>query len=273
MNSTLTISNQNTEIANQEQVFDALVKSAPSATVPYIEALRSNLIKESSDKEIKAALSAGINKAIFNMGHPSKDLTELSAMIEELLRDVKSLLGTLTTGEIVLACQNGSKEAYGQNFGVNVSSVLRWMMGLLNDLKRHEAKKALLEANTPKEEPKKETTEEEWKDLAISAFEKFKANGVYEDWGNIIYLFLERKGILNFSNERKAEIKRIVENRELAKLSAPLSMEEKRSFDKLKDQLLSGSMDLKGKCRREALLIYFKELDEMGLAMEDLLHD
>ena len=230
-------------------------------------------MKHSDDNEIKAALSRGINSAIFSMGHPSKGVPELTLMINMLLSDVKFLGSTLTLGELLLMCQNGSKEAYGQNFGVNVATVNKWMMGMISDMKRQAAKKSLYEASIPKEETLKEVSEEEFTRLSIEAFNKFKTTGVYEDWGNIIYLFLERKGLLNYSNERKAEILQIVKNRELTRLSAPLSMEEKRGFDRLKDQLLSGSMDLKGKCRREALLIYFKELVEMDMSLEDLLHD
>jgi len=256
---------------NQE-LLQIAVKTSPALTT-YLNALDSPLVKDSDDNAIKAALSQGINSAIFIMGHPSKGVDELSMMINELLRDVKFVGSTLTLSELVLMCQNGSKEAYGQNFGVNVSTINKWMMGMIGDMKRQAAKKSLYDASIPKEETPKEVSDQEWIRLSIEAFDKFKKSGVYEDWGNIIYLFLERKGLLNYSNERKAEIKEIVQNRELQRLSAPLSMEEKRSFERLKDQLLSGSMDLKGKCRREALLIYFAELAEMEISLEDLLND
>lgn len=266
MNNTLQLSSPNREL------LQIAVKTSPALTT-YLNALDSPLVRDSVDAAIKATLSKGISSAIFIMGHPAKPVTEMELMINELLSDVKFVGSTLTLSELVLMCQNGAKESYGQNFGVNVTTVNKWMMGLIGDMKRQAAKKSLYDASLPKSEPPKEVSESEWVRLSIEAFEKFKESGVYEDWGNIIYLFLERKGLLNYSNERKAEIKNIVENRELARLSAPLSMEEKRSFDRLKNDLLSGSMDLKGKCRREALLIYFKELAEMEISLEDLLNE
>lgn len=256
----------------QVSILEASKESNPGI-VPFLDAFNSKLVRDASDSEILITLAEIVSKTTFDAGNTPKSSEEIKALIGSLLPDCKMFFKTLTLDELKLAANRGVRGMYGDMIGVSVASLSKVFNGYMADMKRQEAKKALIEANTPKEEPPKEVSESEWVRLSIEAFEKFKESGVYEDWGNIIYLFLERKGLLNYSNERKAEIKRIVENRELARLSAPLSMEEKRNFEKLKDQLLSGSMDIKGKCRREALLIYFKELDEMGLAMEDLLYE
>lgn len=246
-------------------------KESNPTIVPFLEAFNSILVRDCNDSDILKTLLEIVTKTTFDAGNTPKSQQEVEGILGALLPDVKLFFKTLTLAELKLAANRGVRGMYGEMIGVSVASLSKVFNGYMGDMKRQEAKKALLEANTPKEVPPKDVTDEEWSQLAIEAFEKFKKAGFYEDWGNIIYLFLERKGLLNYSNERKAEIKRSVENRELARLSAPLSMEEKRSFDRLKDQLLDGSLDLKGKCRREAIQIYFGELVEMGMNLEDLL--
>ena len=268
MNNTLTVYQQ-----DNTAIIWKLTPTVETSVKPYLEALNGKRVMDSTDNEIKAALSTGINKAVFNLGQQAKDIVELSAMINELLGEVKTFCKAFTLAEIVLACQNGAKEAYGQNYGINVAGVMRWMMGLLNDMKRQTAKKLLQDANTPKTEPKKELTDLERKVLAIEAFEKFKTCGRYDDWGNLIFFYLERIGLLNYSNERKAEIKKTVEKKELERLSAPISLEEKRKFEREAEGILNGTADLKAKCRREALVMYFSELIELGIELSDELNE
>lgn len=258
-----------TQSSNSELSLAA--KNNNPAIVPFLEAFNSKMVKDCTDKEILHVLNDIVTKAIFEGGFGGKGEVDSLMIITALLPDCKLFFKTLTLDELKLAANRGVRGIYGDMFGVSVASLSKVFNGYMGDMKRQEAKRVLIEASAPKVEAPKEVSETEWVRLSIEAFNKFKKSGVYEDWGNIIYLLLERKGLLNYSNERKAEIKQIVEKRELARLSAPLSMEEKRSFDRLKDQLLSGSMDLKGKCRREALLIYFRELAEMEMSLEEVL--
>lgn len=267
MNNTLTVYQQdNTAIIRQ------ITPTAEASLKPYLEALNDKRVMDSTDDEIKAALSAGIHKAIFNLGQQPKSLGEITLMNNELVGEVKNFCKAFTLTEIVLACQNGAKEAYGQNFGINVATVMRWMMGLLNDMKRQSAKKLIADYSKPKEEKPKELTDAERKSLALEAFEKFKKTGNYTDWGNVIFNYLERIEVLNFSNERKAEIKEIVKQKEIERLSAPLSLEEKRKFDREILDILNGVEDLKSKCRKEALNIYFSELVELEMELSDLIN-
>jgi len=256
----------------QQSIIEVAKQTNP-AIVPFVDAFNSKYVRDAEDSEILVTLAEIVSKTTFDAGNTPKPKEEIKAIIGALLPDVKLFFKTLTLDELKLAANRGVRGMYGEMFGVSVASLSKIFNGYMGDMKRQEAKRALIDANTPKDETPKEVTDEEFARLSIEAFQKFKTTGVYEDWGNIIYLFLERKGLLNYSNERKAEIKLIVEKKEMAKLSAPLSMEEKRSFERLKDQLLSGSMDLKGKCRREALLIYFTELSEMEMSLEDLLNE
>lgn len=52
-----------------------------------------------------------------------------------------------------------------------------------------------------------EQFEEEMKDLCISSFRRYRNCGKLIDCGNVMYRFLVRNGLLNFSEERKKEIR------------------------------------------------------------------
>lgn len=233
---------------------------------PYLNALKSKRVLESSDAEIVETISKAVSQATFDMGHKPKEEIEYKLMIASILDEIKISFIAFTLGELNLACKRGSQGAYGENMGINVVGVIKWLNGYKNDLNAQKAKKEIIDASHVKEAPK-ELTDEDRKELSLSAFERFKNTGVYEDYGNIVYLFLERIGNINFTDERKLEMKTEVMKNELTTLSAPLSLEEKRKFDRQKQEILDGSMDLKAKCRRYALHVYFKELVEMGLEL------
>jgi len=283
MSNTLVISNQETQIVSRERVIRSIVSNTTPQIIPYLEALDYNLIKNCEDREIKAALSEGINKAIFNMGHPAKDLFELTAMIRELLQDVKSLLGTLTTGEIILACQNGSKEVYGQNFGVNVATVLRWMMGLMNDTKRHEAKKAYYEAMNTQEKP--EISESELiktrNEIILKAFEKYQSTGMYDDLGNYVYGCLKKIGVIQYTGKEVRDfIVQAIENlkeRKVLFLSCCTDLAEgrkvKRDLDHLNKEEIEVTPEIQIEAKRIMLFATFDHLIFEDENLSDLLNE
>lgn len=176
---------------------------------------------------------------------------------------------TLTLEDLSLAGHRGAMGFYGEFFGVSAVTILKWFNNFLVDPKRHDAKRLLLPVEPKQIE--RTLSDKDRKELVLTAFEKFKNAGHYEDWGNLVYNFLEAKELITYSNARKAEIKETVMQIELERLSAPVSLDEKRTFDREKNALLEGRTDLKSKCKRYALNIYFSELTEMRQELTDLL--
>lgn len=234
---------------------------------PFLSALNSKKVDESADLEVLIAISEGISQAIFNLGHQAKNDSEYKQLCNTVFTKVRHRFAMLTLDEIKLACEYGAEGVYGEVMGVNVIQILKWLNGFKADLKRHNAKKELLLAQEVKEEPK-EVTEEKSIEIALNAFETYKRKGNYDDYGNIIYDFLERKKVINFSDQRKNEIKEAVLKMELTRLSAPLNLDEKRRFEREKNDLLNNPKDLKGMFKRHALNVFFADLCEMGADLE-----
>ncbi len=255
-------------IKSTEQAFSLVLKRTKEIELkPFLSALNSKKVVDCVDSEIMMSISAGVAKAIFDLGHQAKDVTEYQQMCNSIFIKVRRRFGMLTLDEIKLACEYGSEGAYGDVMGVNVVQVTKWLQAFVADLRRIKAKKELLASQESKPE-QKQLTESDYTNLALSAFDKYKETGYYNDYGNIIYNFLERSGIINFCDQRKKEIKEAVLKEEIERFSTPINLYEKRRFEREKSEILDGMLGLAGKCKKHALLVYFSELLSMGMELE-----
>lgn len=262
MSNTLKIYESQQEISKFEQA----AQSAKPAVIPFIHALNSATVRNSADEDIKISLHEGISVAIFDLGH-TKPAGEKEMMIVSLLPQVKSELANITLGEIKLFCKLGAQEKYGENMGVNVVAVLRWLHAGMVDAGRVQAKQAI---NPPEPLPKAlDYSRKDWIDRICLAFEKYKEMGFYHDFGNPLYDFLEKEGFINFTVERKNEIKAqflAKENDRLtAKLETTKATEDRTRLQKDIERLRSGQEDLRSKLKREALQVFFQDCVDVDL--------
>lgn len=234
---------------------------------PFLAALDSKKVAQSTESEIACTLSQAVTKAFFYLNYKPKSSEEYGLIIDALLSEVVQHFKGLTLEEIKLACLHGSKGYYGDVMGIGVAQVLKWLDMFMADSRRIKARKELSIARESKQECK-QLTNDDYKNLALNAFEQYKKTGHYDDYGNIIYNFLEREDIINFCSQRKKEIKNTVLELELKKRSTPFNIDEKRRFEREKNEILNGFGGLAGKCKRYALQVYFSELLEMGMELE-----
>jgi hypothetical protein len=248
----------------------AISKAKTPDLIPFIKAQDSLKVHQATDDQIEEKLISVISTTVFELGQQPRSTQDLLMMSQSLLPEVKSMFSNLTLEELSLSAHQGAMGYYGEFFGVNPVTLLKWFNSMLMDMKRQNAKRLLLEEPKPLQ-IERSLSDKERIQVAITAFEKFKTAGTYEDWGNLVYNFLESKELITYTNERKEQMKLQVLAKELERLSAPVTLDEKRTFDREKNRLLEGQTDLKGKCKRHALNIYFSELVEMGQELKDLI--
>lgn len=234
---------------------------------PFLQALNSPKVYESTDEEVILTLVKAVLTATHRLKREVEEDEEYEQLAGSILREVREDFHMLTLDEIKLACIRGSKGLFGEVFAISAVQILQWLGAFKVDQNRHRAKKQLILAQEVKIEPR-EVTDEDSKKLALNAFNRYKKTGKYEDYGNIIYHFLEKKGVINFCNQRKNEIKEAFLKMELTRLSAPLNLDEKRRFEREKNDLLNNPKDLKGMLKRHALNVFFADLCEMGTELE-----
>lgn len=268
MTTTLKIYEDQQAVSKYEQA----EKTVKPAVIPFVQALNSDTVRQSPDEEIKIALHEGVSIAIFDLGH-TKDKQEKEMIVESVLPQVKIELANITLLEIKLFCKLGAQGKYGENMGINVVAVLRWLHAGMQDAARFQAKQAI---NPPEVLPVAlDYSRQDWVDRVCVAFEKYKVCGFYHDFGNPLYNFLENAGLINFTDEHKKQIKVEYIQREHLRLSDKLkitkAVDDIKGLNNQIQNLMSGKEDLRSKLKREALQIYFKDLIETETDLRELL--
>ena len=200
------------------------------------------------------------------------DKEAVAFILRDLCDELKKYFSLMTFSEIEIAFRNGWKNTEKDFYGLNEKTYLSWVNAYSQSESRLKAKKMLLEAKeNSKMQPAEKTEAEKEEDVRIATlqkFSKFKEGLVFFDWGNPSYNFLEKKGLINFSLERKKTIKKMVEEKRKAhainekRINESIEIVVKKALEE--DAVISD-------CKREALNIYFKELVEMEIELIDLL--
>ena len=243
----------------------------------FIDSNKSVRILDKKPIELESELSEMLYSVYYYMGQQITDL-ELGILVENVMHDLVTEFKHQTYEEIKLAFHYGVRGRFGQFFGLNPATFNGWIRAFLVDHGRLESlKKENRFILKQKNEPTQEELEIRSKNFALKAFEEFKINGSYDDFGNPVYEYLDKKGLIPFSNKRKQEIY------EQAKVSlkekhAPAfasNQREKEIFKSVISKIESAGKDpieiVRVESRKIALNLFFSELVEMQEELENLL--
>lgn len=216
-------------------------------------------IKNLSEKELKGQILDLITKTFLDSGQSSADADVYAA---EMAVEIKHYFSSLSFEEIRLAFFKGARNEYGEYFGLNPVTFYKWITSYMQSYSRLTAKKKQLQFEQP---AIKELTEEEKDKIMSDAYDKalleFKTTGKYNDIGNSIYRWLDKKKQITFTPKEKRDFVEIAREKlfnsvDLTNAATPL---EAREFKKLieiyeqknSDPVLVEAMKL-------ALIEYFK---------------
>lgn len=225
-----------------------------------------------SRDELESGIVDLIQMAHLNCGYkynPELVLITLDSLIGNLLR----FFSTLSLKDIENAFNRGLIKEYGEFTGLSNMTYLSWVKYYMVSDIRIKALKSKMRVIKHLEYKEPEYTQEQKDQIildgVIKCFENFTKTGILYDAGNVTYNYLEKIGVINLTNERKAEIRKIVEAR----------MEQEaidRKGYETKQQALLKYMEtdkIKSECKREALKIHFKMMVEMEMDIKDLLNE
>lgn len=238
-------------------------------------------IKELDKKEVTSFLVELLTKIKFESGHKTEvsnedEYKKLVALVESVYLDLKNYFSTLTLNDIKFAFNLGVRKEYGEYMGINVVTIFNWLKSYVQDAKRAEAKKKQAAYIESMNKPKELTQDEKdsiMKEACIKAFEVFKLEKKYDDIGNAIYNYLDKKVKINFTKERKDGIVKLArvscKERYLNKLHSIKDSFEKNAIkEALKNIETQVTPDIIIEAKRIALNQYFSELIEMDLNLE-----
>lgn len=230
-----------------------------------------------SENECKKLLLVLIGKTHLDCGM-IQDTGAINITINSLHDIMVKYFYTLTMSEITQAFRLGTMGEFGEWFGLNNKTYMQWCKGYLGWQKRIEANKKQIAFQNELNKPKELTQSEKDKivsDGVLVVFYEFKRTGFVYDAGNVTYNYLDSKGLIPFTIERKKEIVKLAEAKVRLsitdKMASALSEIERNA---LKSKLGSVSLkdnEVRSECKRIGLNIFFKELVETETELKDLL--
>ena len=234
------------------------------------QALNSSKIMDESPDMAKKFLIGVITRVYIMAGQAaSKEILEF--MANELCKDLYCRFKGLTLKEVELALSNGAKGLYGEYYGINIRSFNQF----LNDYVFSEERRTALEEENIRVDTKKQiavkgtrTTEEiEQMDYtnALDLFEEYKRTKECPDYGNVVYNYLDRLGLIQFSVEEKWQMM------DEARNSRERERKERAvSIVNVIDKMQEGGV-LVVYAKRIALKRYFRGLVENGNELKTIL--
>lgn len=227
-------------------------------------------IRKIEKSELEIFMINMIEKAHLHCGFTYKPELVLIT-IDDLIKSLLEFFGTLSLTDIENAFKRGLMLEYGNFSGLSNLTYLSWVKYYMVSDIRIKSLKAMAKIIKELEYKEPEYTQEQKDQIildgVIKCFENFTKTGVLNDAGNVTYNYLEKIGVINLTNERKAEIRKIVEAR--MKQEAI----DRKGSETIQQALLKymETDKIKSECKREALKIQFKMMIEMEININDVL--
>lgn len=266
----------NLEIAQKIQL-------APTLTLAeskFIEVRQGEIIKNVPVKDIKAHLNTLIYKTHLDCNR-ELDTANVAQTIDDLAKDVKNYAGTLTLAQLDHAFKLGLDNTFGEWYGLSNKTYRQWVRGYLGYSVRIDANKKQSQFLKHSLHKPKELTDSEKEKIIIDgvfrAFEDFKKKGDCSDLGNVTYSYLDKKGLISFTKDRKWDFYREAKKkkrRELEmKMEISVNRHELESVSSILEQLDLNKVndDVLTEAKQVALCQYFSDLIETGTELKDLL--
>lgn len=164
-------------------------------------------INSQAEKDIKDSLAVMV-QTVFAAAGQVPDKSDVVLIIREISRDLRNRFKNLTLAEVKTAMDNGVRGCYGDYYGINVVTINKWLKAYTESDERVEAVKS---RNTPALPPRTAPAAEGGLNMeaAVSAaFEKYRREGKVNDYGNVIYDYLNKQGFIKFTNRQKERMMR-----------------------------------------------------------------
>lgn len=210
-------------------------------------------LKEFND--VYDVVLAQIVRSVNHLGWTLPNDDDLIVLVNEITTSIQANHKPLRTDEIATCFAKGIRGEYGEFYGINVVTFDKFITSYLLSDYRASLGKSLPKAELPP--PSRELTRQDRIDFAQKAYEKYKITGFYDDLGNIVYEFLFRDGLINFTDEEKDLILGQARTEEYNRLKNPLSVDEARLFNKQIEALMSSNEKIIPRARKISLNKYF----------------
>lgn len=239
------------------------------------EALKSDRVKNCDTAKLNNTIARAVGDACQIIGHQFH-AADINFIVLRMLEILREDYPAMRIEEFPIAVRKGAMGEYGEFFGINVATVTGFVKAYMASEKRSQ-QVALLHQPSEKKLPSAEEIEKMETDMIIMAFEKFKKQGHYEDFGNHVYHKLDARGLITFTNDVKhgfmKQARQNIESRNNPATAS--SLPERNKMLAFLEQLEAGDASseavIKSEAKKVALTEYFRGLVEMGIEIKELL--
>ncbi|CDN30196.1 hypothetical protein BN938_0459 [Mucinivorans hirudinis] len=171
---------------------------------------------------MQSRLCVEIARAVALAGQ-SIEVNDLKFAAFELSQEIQRSFRELTLAEIAIAIDSGVKGKFGDYYGINVVSIIKWLNAYQeSDIRKlcFTSYRKMLELKALPQQTSKSEAEiyQSNRLYAIEKFDGFLRDGYFDDWGNCTYSFLAEQQILNLTLEDKHRIYELARRRVTANL-------------------------------------------------------
>jgi len=198
------------DLAKTEQFDINLLNIDNTTKQVYLSHTNYPQIKDYKDKnDVSAQIDGLVNFTFAYKGHSPASEREYEFITTALKEDIFIHFNTLTIEEIKLAFKLGVRGEMGEYYGLNPKTFYDWLKTYKTKYMFPALKNVL--SLLPKKEvtaPSKEEVNKNNKIILCNVFQEYKNTKVYSfnDFGNMIYAFCDRLGLIDISKEQKEKI-------------------------------------------------------------------
>jgi len=229
------------------------------------QAIKSQLVNDISDILLRSKLLLIFRQAHIISGIKApEDIKELNLTLDAVISELRENKCNIRVDELEKAILNGVNERYGDYFGLNAKYYIKFIYSYVVDPKRLDVlaidKK---EPQTLLEAPK--IRREERLSFAQKAYQKYLADGRYEDYGNLIFDYLNTEKLITFTNKEKNEFVDQARFQISQKLMNATTLNEKRKNNiKLEMLMESDTSDVIILAKKITVEKYFEIINKLN---------
>lgn len=264
------------ETNQQLQLLKNETLPAPIAKNEF-DGLQGTISKQANPNALRNTIKVAVLKAFVSHGKAASK-EDLTFIINELHTEILRAYSGIRLDEIGLAIHKGAMGEYDKIYNLSLSTFVGFIRSYMQSPERANAAKLYFQSklllNTPNR-PSDEELGKMKKQNALNAYEFYRVNKYYNDYGNAIIHYLHDQGLVNFTDEQAIEIIKQARSAVFKYYTSPSrSTEERNHKARIVKELRENKEHefFNTEAKKIGLNFVFKEMVDVGFDLSEALN-
>jgi hypothetical protein len=266
-------------MAGELQIVKNLAPSLTAQETQIVIASKGKQIKDIGKLEVANKVMEYFGAALLVLNHSKMDVKDRGIMQQQIVADLYDRFSFFTLKEVENAFYMGSrgllKSKPEEVVFMSIAQVYQWLYMYRVQVKREAMKKQIeFEAKQEEQDKEKKISENVRMTLQMirEQYELYLEGKEPHDPINVLYDFMDKRGLVKLSDDRKKEIYK--QATELYKNTLPRStvadfMHSRKILSEMEQGTSRIKATLKGKAKELALKEVFQDIKESGMTIEE----